>query len=162
VELEARLIDDLLDLTRIARGKLPLHLESVDVHSLLLAVMRMYRSEIDSKSIEVATRLEAMDHYASADAGRLQQGFLDILKNATKFTPNQGRIEIESRNIGQNQLQITFADTGAGMTPDTIARIFKPFEQGSAEIVRRYGGLGLGLTISKTFVEAHGGSIEAS
>ncbi len=161
VELEARLIDDLLDLTRIVRGKLALHLEEVDVHSLIQAVTGMYRSDLDKKAIQLSLSLTATDHFASADPGRLQQVFWNILKNAAKFTPHGGSIEIKSSNSSDGRLLIAFADTGAGMTPETIARIFKPFEQGSSEIVRRYGGLGLGLAISKAFVEAQNGTIEA-
>jgi PAS domain S-box-containing protein len=162
VELEARLIDDLLDLARIARGKFALHTENVDVHSLVHAVARMYRSDMDGKSIRLSIRLEAPVHHASADPGRLQQVFWNILKNSTKFTPQGGSIDIRSANTVDGRLELAFTDSGAGMTAQTISRIFKPFEQGSAEIVRRYGGLGLGLTISKAFVEAQGGTIEAS
>jgi len=162
VELEARLIDDLLDLTRIARGKLPLHLEDADVHGLLLAVMAMYRSDLDAKAIRVSTQLAASTHFASADPGRLQQVFWNILKNAVKFTPHGGAIAINSGNSDDGRLQIAFTDSGAGMSPQTIARVFQPFQQGSAEIARRYGGLGLGMTISKAFIEAHGGRIEAT
>jgi PAS domain S-box-containing protein len=162
VELEARLIDDLLDLTRIVRGKLALHLEEVDVHSLVQAVAGMYRSDMDKKAIQLSLSLDAAEHFASADPGRLQQVFWNILKNATKFTPHGGRIQIKSTNAPDGRLQIAISDTGAGMTPQTISRIFKPFEQGSSEIVRRYGGLGLGLAISKAFVEAQNGTIEAA
>ncbi len=162
VELEARLIDDLLDLTRIVRGKLALHLEEVDVHSLIQAVVGMYRSDMDAKAIQLSLSLDATDHFASADPGRLQQVFWNILKNATKFTPRGETIEIKSTNAPDGRLRIAFTDSGAGMTPETIARIFKPFEQGSSEIVRRYGGLGLGLAISKAFIEAQTGTIEAS
>lgn len=162
VELEARLIDDLLDLTRIVRGKLALHIEDVDVHSLVHAVAGMYRSDMDAKAVRLSLRLDAPDHFASADPGRLQQVFWNILKNATKFTPHGGTIDVQSTNTADGRLQLAFTDSGAGMTPQTISRIFRPFEQGSAEIVRRYGGLGLGLTISKAFLEAQNGIIEAS
>jgi PAS domain S-box-containing protein len=162
VELEARLIDDLLDLTRIARGKLVLHFEEADVHALIQAVAGMYRSDMDAKAIQLSLRLNAARHFASADPGRLQQVFWNLLKNATKFTPRGGTIEIQSTNAPDGRLQIAFTDTGAGMAPDTISKIFKPFEQGSSEVVRRYGGLGLGLTISKAFLEAQNGTIQAT
>jgi PAS domain S-box-containing protein len=162
VELEARLIDDLLDLTRIVRGKLALHIENVDVHLLIQAVAGMYRSDMDAKAIHLTLRLDAAEHFASADPGRLQQVFWNILKNATKFTPQGGGIEVRSTNTPDGRLQLSFTDSGAGMTSQTLARIFTPFEQGSAEIVRRYGGLGLGLTISKAFLEAQNGTIQAS
>jgi PAS domain S-box-containing protein len=162
VELEARLIDDLLDLTRIIRGKLALNFEVANVHTLIQAVASMYRSDLDAKSIRVSMQLAAASHYASVDPGRLQQVFWNILKNAAKFTPNGGTIEIASGNVDNDRLQINFTDSGVGMTPQTIQRIFQPFEQGSAELVRRYGGLGLGLSLSKAFVEAQGGTIAAS
>jgi PAS domain S-box-containing protein len=162
VELEARLIDDLLDLTRIIRGKLSLNLEVADVHTLIQAVASMYRSDLDAKSIRVSMRLAAGLHHASVDPGRLQQVFWNILKNAAKFTPVGGVIEIASENVEDDRLQIQFIDSGVGMTPETIGKIFQPFEQGSAELARRYGGLGLGLSLSKTFMEAQGGTIAAS
>jgi PAS domain S-box-containing protein len=161
-ELEARLIDDLLDLTRIVRGKLSLQMEPVDVHALLEGVTQIYRSDLSAKSISLEMQLEAGSHYVMADSGRLQQVFWNVLKNAAKFTPVGGKIEVVSVNARDGQVEIAITDTGSGMTPETIKRIFMPFEQGSAEIVRRYGGLGLGLSLSKAFVQAQGGSIGAS
>ena len=117
VELEARLIDDLLDLTRIVRGKLALNFEVADVHALIQAVASMYRSDLDAKSIRVSMQLAAASHYASVDPGRLQQVFWNILKNAAKFTPNGGSIEIASGNVADDRLQIEFTDSGVGMTP---------------------------------------------
>jgi len=162
VELEARLIDDLLDLTRIVRGKLVLNFEVADVHSLVQAVAGMYRSDLDAKSIQVSLDLKAKLHHASVDPGRLQQVFWNILKNAAKFTPQGGTIQISSDNGPDASLEIRFTDSGVGMTRETLQRIFQPFEQGSAELVRRYGGLGLGLSLSKTFMEAQKGTIGAS
>lgn len=161
-ELEARLIDDLLDLTRIVRGKLALHLEVVDVHTMVQGVAQIYRSDLDAKSIALSMHLGAGSRYVMADPGRLQQVFWNILKNAAKFTPNGGKIDVTSTNSREGRVDISITDTGAGMTAETITRIFQPFEQGSAEIVRRYGGLGLGLSLSKAFVQAQGGTIGAS
>ncbi len=161
-ELEARLIDDLLDLTRIVRGKLALHMEAVDVHAMLDGVTRIYRSDLNAKSIVLEMHLNAQSRYVMADAGRLQQVFWNILKNAAKFTPAGGKIEIKCLNPASGRVEINITDTGTGMTPETIKRIFQPFEQGSAEIVRQYGGLGLGLSLSKAFVQAHGGTIAAA
>jgi PAS domain S-box-containing protein len=162
VELEARLIDDLLDLTRIVRGKLALHCEIVDVHILIEAVAAMYRADTDAKSIRVNMDLEARRFFASADPGRLQQVFWNILKNATKFTPQGGHIDITTVNTDDGRLRISFTDSGAGISPETLVKIFQPFEQGSAEVVRRYGGLGLGLSLSRAFIEAQGGTITAA
>jgi PAS domain S-box-containing protein len=161
-ELEARLIDDLLDLTRIVRGKLALHMEAVDVHAMLDGVTRIYRSDLNAKSIVLEMHLNAQSRYVMADAGRLQQVFWNVLKNAAKFTPAGGKIEIKCLNPASGRVEINITDSGTGMTPETIKRIFQPFEQGSAEIVRQYGGLGLGLSLSKAFVQAHGGTIAAA
>lgn len=162
IALEARLIDDLLDLTRIVRGKLTLEPEVVDTHELLQSVAGMYRSEIQARQIALNLNLNARSNFLKADPGRLQQVFWNILKNAAKFTAPGGRIEIRTIDEPGGQLRITFSDTGIGMTPSLLQRLFQPFEQGSDEIVRRSGGLGLGMAISKAFVEIQGGRISAS
>ncbi len=151
VELEARLIDDLLDLTRIVRGKLALHLEVVDVHCLVQAVAR-YVSLRSGRQMPINFRssIRRQSHFASADPGRLQQVFWNILKNATKFTPR--------RRQDSNPIRTTPPTTVCRSIhrfrrrhdrTKQSTRIFKPFEQGSSEIVRRYGGLGLGLASAK-------------
>lgn len=162
VDLEARLIDDLLDLTRIVRGKLSLNLEVADVHQLIGSVASMYQSEIHSKKLRLTMQFQADRHHVYADPARLQQVLLNLLKNATKFTPEGGSIELQTHNECDGQLQVTIHDTGIGMTGDLLGRIFMPFEQGSAETVRRYGGLGLGLSISKALMDAQGGTIAAA
>jgi PAS domain S-box-containing protein len=161
VELEARLIDDLLDLTRIVKGKLPLNLETADLHGLIESVTGMYQSEIHAKRLRLSLKLQAERHYVCGDPARLQQVFWNILKNATKFTSEGGLIEISSRNDAEGRVKLTFADSGIGMTGETLSRLFRPFEQGSAELVRQYGGLGLGMAISHKLVTAQGGGIEA-
>jgi signal transduction histidine kinase/ActR/RegA family two-component response regulator len=161
IDLEARLIDDLLDLTRIVRGKLALSREIVDVHQLLNAVVMMYRSELQAGKFEVLLRLQAPRQVVRADPGRLQQVFWNLLKNAAKFTPEGGQIELASGNDGDGNLWIAVRDNGVGISREALARLFIPFEQGSDEIVKRYGGLGLGLTIARALVVAHGGEITA-
>jgi CheY-like chemotaxis protein len=160
VELEARLIDDLLDLTRIVKGKLPLHFETADVHALVTAVTRIYQSEIHAKQLKLDLQLDAERHFARVDTGRLQQVFWNILKNATKFTPEEGRIGIQTRNV-DGSLKVLFTDEGIGMTRELLGRLFRPFEQGAGDNVRRYGGLGLGMAISKALIEAQSGEIAA-
>jgi PAS domain S-box-containing protein len=160
VELEARLIDDLLDLTRIVKGKLPLHFETADVHALITAVTRIYQSEIHAKQLKLELQLDAQQHFARVDPARLQQVFWNILKNATKFTPDEGRIGIQTRNV-DGTLKVLFTDEGIGMTRELLGRLFRPFEQGADENVRRYGGLGLGMAISKALIEAQNGEIAA-
>jgi len=162
IELEARLIDDLLDVTRIVQGKLTLNPELCDVHDLLMSSIQVYKSEFHAKRIETRVDLQATRRFVTADCARIQQVFWNVLKNATKFTPEGGRIDIKTTNDVEGRIVITISDTGVGMTPDVIERIFQPFTQGHDDTHRRFGGLGLGLTIAKAFVEAHGGSIEAS
>lgn len=161
VELEARLIDDLLDVTRIVNGKLSLNLELVDAHELLQAVGTMYRSQINAKRLNVSMKLSATRHYIKADSARLQQVFGNILNNAIKFTDRGGHISVNSTNDTQGRINLTFKDDGIGMTPETLNQVFEPFKQG-ADITNRYGGLGLGLTISKALVDMHAGNLAAA
>ncbi|HEX5243245.1 MAG TPA: PAS domain S-box protein [Tepidisphaeraceae bacterium] len=158
VDLEARLIDDLLDLTRIAKGKFVLNMETLDVQKVLDAVITMYRADIKAKRIKLSVRLDAGECYVRGDPGRLQQVFWNILKNAVKFTPEDGSIAIATHNGRQGHVQITFTDSGIGISQEMLGRLFQPFEQ---ETAGRYGGLGLGLVITKTILEAQQGVIEA-
>jgi PAS domain S-box-containing protein len=158
VQFEARLIDDLLDLTRITRGKLQLHLEAVDAHRLVQNALTIVHEDIARKELKVATDLSAQKHHISADPIRIQQVFWNLLNNAVKFTPQKGRITIRSSNDGGRFL-FEITDTGIGIEPEHQARIFNAFEQGEVSIVRQFGGLGLGLTISQTLLKLHGGNI---
>jgi two-component system cell cycle sensor histidine kinase/response regulator CckA len=157
VELEARLIDDLLDLTRIARGKLQLDLRPADAHELIQHAMDIVRSDISERQIDVTIRLEATNHHVVVDAARLQQVFWNLLRNAYKFTPDHGTVSVLSSNPAPGTLRIEVSDTGIGIEADYIERIFEAFEQ----VGTRREGLGLGLAISKAVVEVHGGKIRA-
>ncbi|HEX8520965.1 MAG TPA: ATP-binding protein [Tepidisphaeraceae bacterium] len=160
VELEARLIDDLLDVTRIAKGKLSINLEAIDVHQVLPAVVELCCGfEIEAKRLKIELKLEAQRHVVRADLARLQQVFWNIARNAAKFTPEQGRLTIRSLNEG-SRMRIVFTDTGIGMTRDVLARVFEPFVQGENEISREHG-LGLGMAISKNLMRLMGGEIRA-
>lgn len=160
VETEARLVDDLLDLTRIARGKLKLHFEAVDLNEAIRAVTTMMQSQVDRKRIDLTVGLRAKHHFIWADPGRLQQILLNLLSNSVKFTPDGGSISIRSANDGDDHLvRVEVADTGTGIEPQMMSRIFAAFEQSLAS--RRLGGLGLGLSIAKSLVEMHEGSIRA-
>ncbi len=161
VELEARLIDDLLDLTRIVRGKLSLTPEVADIHDLVTSVTQMYQSDIRAKRLQLVIRLDAQKHFVFADPGRLQQVFWNILKNATKFTPEGGRIALNTTNDQQGNVVVGFQDSGIGISQETLAKLFRPFEQGDDENIKRYGGLGLGMAISKALMDAQGGTITA-
>ena len=162
VELEARLIDDLLDVTRIGQGKLELHREVVDAHAILRAALEVCQGEAEAKGLEVSLALRAKVHHVWADPVRLQQVFWNLIKNAVKFTPAGGRISLRSADAGAGRLAIEVADTGVGIEPEALPRIFDAFEQGGTAVTRRYGGLGLGLAIAKMLVELHGGSLTAT
>src|SRR6266511_4391759 len=159
VELEARLIDDLLDITRIAKGKLQLSFETICVHQILHRAYEICREDITAKDLKVEFRLRAADAYVEGDPARLQQVFWNLIKNSVKFTPEKGRITIETANPAPEKIDIRVIDTGMGIEPERIEKIFNAFEQGQTSITRRFGGLGLGLTISKALIDAHGGKI---
>jgi signal transduction histidine kinase len=159
VELEARLIDDLLDLTRISRGKVQLNFEVVDAHTLLQNAIEICRAEIDRKHLALQLDLAARKVYLQADPARLQQIFWNLINNAVKFTPRSGQIRISTNNLPDDQLRIEVVDTGVGIEPGSLLKIFDAFEQAG---VPQLGGLGLGLAISKTLVEAHDGTITAA
>ncbi len=158
VELEARLIDDLLDLTRISKGKVRLSFEVVDAHTLLRNALEICQSEIEQKKLELLIEFGANSVFLRADPARLQQIFWNLIKNAVKFTPNGGQLRIRTSNDGAGHLQVEVEDSGCGIDPEVLPRIFYAFEQGRRS---QLGGLGLGLAITKALVEAHQGSIAA-
>lgn len=159
VQLEAQLIDDLLDVTRITRGKIEVHHEVVDAHRLVGNAIEIVGNDVAKKEIDLSIDLDAANHHIWADPVRIQQIFWNLLNNAVKFTPARGRISLRSFNRGQ-QLVLEVSDSGIGIDPSRIATIFEPFHQGERSITRQFGGLGLGLTISKALLDLHGGSIE--
>lgn len=157
IELEARLIDDLLDLTRIARGKLELHLRKADAHELLRHAIDITRSEIDSRKLTLDLHFDATNPILRVDPPRLQQVFWNVLRNASKFTREHGIISVCTFNPSPAQLSIRISDTGIGIEPQYLDTIFDAFEQVGA----RREGLGLGLAISKAVVDMHRGRIQA-
>src|SRR2546430_9468694 len=159
VELEARLIDDLLDVTRISKGKLQLSFEPISVHQILQRAYEICRNDIAAKNLEAEFHLRATQTHVEGDPARLQQVFWNLIKNSVKFTPEEGRITIETLNPAPDKIEIRVIDTGIGIEPEKIDKIFNAFEQGQTEITRRFGGLGLGLAISKALIDAHGGKI---
>ncbi|HEX2644301.1 MAG TPA: ATP-binding protein [Thermoanaerobaculia bacterium] len=166
IELEARLIDDLLDLTRIARGKIELHPEVTDIHALLQHAIQVCCAGEDGR-IGVEVDLGAPDARVWADGPRLTQVFWNLLTNAIKFTPPGGAIRVrtsaaEAGGEGAPELVVEISDTGVGIEPELMPRIFGAFEQGRLGAPRRSGGLGLGLAISKAILELHGGSLAAA
>lgn len=161
IDVESRLIDDLLDLTRISKGKLELKFARVDAHEAIANVVEICRAEAEAKRIRVKVELRAGDYHVEADASKLQQIIWNLFKNAIKFSTDDGQIEIASSNEAPHLLTISIRDTGVGIAPDVIERIFDPFEQGDRSFQQRFGGLGLGLAISRLLAQAHGASLTA-
>jgi PAS domain S-box-containing protein len=167
VELEARLIDDLLDVTRISRGKLRLGRKVVDAHPLVLQAVEICRDEIATAGLGLELDLSACGHHVEADPARLQQIVWNLVKNAAKFTPAGGAIAVRSRDAAEGEGEaglwvLEVSDTGVGIEPGLLPRIFDAFEQGDAASAPQFGGLGLGLTIGRTLAEAHGGRLSAA
>ena len=163
IEHEASIINDLLDLTRISStGKLRLELQPVDLHGLIMEVVQGIESPLQQKGLACRLSLSAPRHIVNGDPTRLRQIFLNLLDNAMKFTPSGGTITIETAE-GQERdsILICVRDSGIGIEPGNLERIFDAFEQATPSSPRRYGGLGLGLAIVRGLVEAHGGSIRA-
>ena len=161
VELESQLIDDLLDLTRIAKDKLQLRFGPLDAHDVIQNVVEICRPEAQARNLKVRLNLRAGAHHVSGDAAKFQQIVWNLLKNAIKFTADNGEVTISTTNSETQLLEISVHDTGIGIDPDVMRRIFDPFEQGERSFQRRYGGLGLGLAISKSLAQAHGGTLIA-
>ena len=161
VELEARIIDDLLDLTRISRGMLSLTPETTDVHSLWKFLIELSQSELRGKKLKTTLDLKASEHHVHADSARLQQVFWNILRNALKFTETDGDITVSTSNDPHGNIVIAISDSGIGMTRETIARMFMPFEQADRARSSRYGGLGLGMAISSALIELLNGRLTA-
>ena len=159
VILETRLIDDLLDITRIGQGKLEIQHLPLDVHDVALHALELCGPEIGAKKHRITTVLDAPRSVISGDMTRLQQVFWNLFKNAAKFTPPQGTIEIRSRTEGAF-VEIVVSDDGMGWNPEIRPPIFDAFIQGDSSVTKKFGGLGLGLAISQAIVVAHGGTLE--
>lgn len=161
IELESRLVGDLFDLTRIANDKLELVVSEIDLDRKLGEVLGDYDRQIREKRLHVVLQLLATDHRVCADPMRLHQILRNLFHNAVKFTPHDGRITLRSENTQARRLVLEVVDTGIGIEPDLLTRIFDPFEQGTREVTRRFGGIGVGLAVSKGLAEAHGGTLTA-
>ena len=168
IDLEARLIDDLLDLTRATSGQFTLRRATVDAHEAIRQSAELCRAEVDAAGLRLAVEFQAADRFLSVDPARFQQVLWNLVKNAVKFTPAGGRVTIRTFNEGggpapqgDGRLVVEVADTGVGIDAHVLPKIFEAFEQGGDEVRKRYGGLGLGLAISRSAVEAHGGVLTA-
>ncbi|MDZ4289758.1 MAG: ATP-binding protein, partial [Prosthecobacter sp.] len=158
VQLEARLIDDLLDVARIRNGKLELQMQWVDAHDLLRNALQICAPEVRARKLVMTTDLGAEKRVLLADPARLQQIFWNLINNALKFTSAGGEINVVTRTTPEgNHIEVEVADTGAGIPPEKLPRIFDAFEQAS----KSSGGLGLGLAICKALTELHGGTVAA-
>jgi signal transduction histidine kinase/ActR/RegA family two-component response regulator len=174
VELESKLIDDLLDLSRVTAGKLPLHPQPVRVHGLIRHVADSCRSDTFGKRLRFELDLAAADDVVRADPARLQQVIWNLVRNSIKFTPEHGTITIRTRNEGRvirgdgqgegglPSLVVEITDTGIGIAADVLPLVFNAFEQGDLTQARQFGGLGLGLAIAKAIVELHDGRVAAA
>ena len=178
IEVEARLIDDLLDVTGIVRGKLELNRQPADVRVLLEHAMQNYcAAPAARKKLRVSIDVTATETCVLADSSRMTQVFWNLLQNACKFTPESGSIDIRVYNRPQHspepplelngtepsgpELVVEITDNGIGISPESMPRIFNAFEQGERARTRTFGGLGLGLAISRAIVDMHGGSLAA-
>ena len=162
IQLEARLIDDLLDITRISRGKLTIAPVAADLHQLIRHTGEIVRSDGLGKQVRIVFILEAARHHALADPTRIQQVFWNLIKNALKFTPTGGTITVSTHNDAEGWIVVSVVDTGVGLSAEALPHIFKAFEQGDVAGQHRYGGLGLGLAISQAIMGAHGGIIRVA
>ena len=160
VDVEVRLIGDLLDVSRIAHGKLELNSKPLDLHDCLRQALEVCQEDFAAKKLRVTVALTARQHRVFGEAARLQQAFWNLLKNAAKFTPEGGGIAVRTSNARKG-IVVEVTDTGLGIQADALAKIFDPFEQEEPDRARLYGGLGLGLAISHAIVAAHGGQLTA-
>jgi PAS domain S-box-containing protein len=160
VNLEARIVNDLLRVTEISAGKLQLNKTPVEMHTLVHKVVPVASKALKDKHIELTLDLRAKRTFVEADEVRLHQVLANLLENALKFTPEHGQIKISTWNRGET-LGVSVADTGIGIRQELLPVIFNTFEQGESSIHRQFGGLGLGLSISKGLIELHGGELQA-
>jgi PAS domain S-box-containing protein len=157
---QARLIDDVLDVSRIMSGKLRMTLENIDLKQLLANAVDTVRPSADAKQIAIVTALSPDLGNILGDPTRLQQIVWNLLTNAVKFTPKDGAVELSARRTASH-VQITVRDTGEGIEPSFLPHIFEAFRQAESPSTRVHGGLGLGLSIVRYFTEAHGGTVSA-
>jgi PAS domain S-box-containing protein len=156
---QARLVDDLLDVSRIIVGKLRLRVEVVDLNGVVEAAVESVEPAAQAKGVRIQKLLQAADPVLG-DPARLQQVVLNLLNNAVKFTPVGGRVQVSTRRPN-SQIELVVSDTGQGMPADFVPHVFDLFRQEDAGSRRRHGGLGLGLAIARQIVEMHAGTIRA-
>ncbi len=158
--LQAELIGDLLDVSRILRGKLSLNPSTVNLTTTIEAAIGTVQLSAEAKSIQIETELATDVGQVLGDFSRLQQVVWNLLSNAVKFTPEGGKVKVRLERVGA-QAQIIISDNGKGIAPDFLPHVFEYFRQADSTSTRKFGGLGLGLAIVKQIVELHGGTVEA-
>jgi PAS domain S-box-containing protein len=158
---QSQLIDDLLDVSRIVAGKLRLKIQAVDLGAVIESALDSIRPAAEAKEIVITTSLKSLQRTLSADPDRLQQIIWNILSNAVKFTPRQGRVHIQVEPH-EEEVRIVVSDNGPGITREFLPHVFERFRQADGSFTRAHGGLGLGLAIARHLAELHGGTIEAS
>ncbi|HKE03753.1 MAG TPA: PAS domain S-box protein, partial [Blastocatellia bacterium] len=158
---QTRLIDDILDTSRIITGRLKLDAHPIAIEHIFHTAVDVIRPSAEAKGIALSEAVDAPDGAVFGDASRLQQALWNLLSNAVKFTNEGGRVEARLGRVG-GQIEITISDTGIGIEPQFLPYVFERFRQADSASTREYGGLGLGLAITRHIVEMHGGSVSAS
>ena len=158
--VQAQLIDDLLDMSRIISGKVRLDVQRLDLPAIVAASIDTVRASASAKGVRLQIVIDPLDAPVSGDPNRLQQVFWNLLNNAIKFTPKEGRIQVLLERV-DSHVEVSIIDTGEGISPEFLPYIFDRFKQADASTTRRHRGLGLGLSIVKQLVELHGGSVRA-
>ena len=162
IQLEARLIDDLLDISRITRGQMEYKFEVTDLHTLIERAIEICRPEIVAKGHQLSLDLTASLHHVEGDPARLQQVIWNLVTNSVKYTPRGGQIAVQTNSRGNDCIDVTVSDTGEGIEPKDMPRLFQAFERGYEASFSHARGLGLGLALTRSIVEAHDGTIEAT
>ncbi|MBD2213302.1 PAS domain-containing protein [Nostoc linckia FACHB-104] len=160
-KLQAQLIEDLLDVSRILQGKMTLNVAPVNLATTITAALETVQLAAQAKSIDIQTTINPITGTITGDANRLQQIVWNLVSNAVKFTPSGGKIEVKLEQVGM-YAQIQVKDTGIGIKPDFLPFVFEYFRQEDGTTTRQFGGLGLGLAIVRHFTELHGGTVQAS
>ncbi len=161
VKLQAQLIEDLLDISRILQGKMTLNVAPVNLAATIAAALETVQLAADAKNIQIQINLNPLSGTVSGDMNRLQQVVWNLLSNAVKFTPSGGQVEIQLKQVGM-YAEIQVKDTGKGINPEFLPDVFEYFRQEDGTTTRQFGGLGLGLAIVRHFTELHGGTVEAN
>ena len=160
VQILVRLVAEFLEFTHTANEVLSLELVKVDAHEVIRLALRNLESQHKGAGIGIDLQLQAPHRQIRAHALKLEQVLSNLIGNALKFTPQGGKVTIATRNEASENLVVEVSDTGIGIPAEALSRIFSPFEQGDSSIHQRYGGLGLGLSIARTLIKAHGGTLE--